>query len=150
MSRYLYRRQDGKPNEAFTAQYEVMSNWSEGYVDARPFLATPLSPDTALARLALTWDDQPVKATFAFEYRLVGSESGTKTYNYSTVDYANWLWPSSPTTQLGFALDGKYRLGGSSMATAGVGLLLEDGGAEVTLNAGFAHQFAAGKGPSLK
>lgn len=151
LSRYLYRRQSGLPNEAFTAQYEVMSNWPQGYIDGRPFLATPLAPDTALGRLALTWVAMPWEASFAFEYRLVGSESGLKTYDYSTVDYS-WsvLWPSSPTTELSFKLDGKYRLGAASMATAGVVLVLDEGSPAVTVNAGFAHQFAAGKGPSLK
>lgn len=150
MSRYLYRRDASKSDEAFTSQYEVMSNWSQGYIDARPFLATPLAPDTALGRLALSWVDNPLEASFAFEYRLVGSESGLKTYSYSTVDYTNWLMPSSPTTQLAFMLDGKYRLGGKSMATAGVKLVLDDGTPAVTLNAGFAHQFAAGKGPTFQ
>ncbi|MFA5851212.1 MAG: hypothetical protein WC820_00795 [Spirochaetales bacterium] len=150
MSRYLYRRDASKTDEAFTSQYEVMSNWTQGYVDGRPFLATPLSPDTALGRLALSWVDNPLEASFAFEYRLLGSESGMKTYSYSTVDYANWLLPSSPTTQLAFMLDGKYRLSGKSMATAGVKLVLDAGSPAVTLNAGFAHQFAAGVGPTIK
>jgi hypothetical protein len=150
MSRYLYRREASKSDEAFTSQYEVMSNWSEGYIDARPFLATPLAPDTALGRLALTWANNPWEASFAFEYRLVGSESAVKTYTYSTVDYANVLWPSSPTTNLDFKLDAKYRLGAQSMATAGVDLLVKAGTPEVSLNLGFAHQFAAGKSPSLE
>ncbi|MCX7027873.1 MAG: hypothetical protein NT061_10445 [Spirochaetes bacterium] len=129
-----------------------MTNWiGTGRRDVvSPFLATPLAPDTALGRLALTWAGNPWEASFAFEYRLVGSESTVKDYNYSTVDYVNTLWPSSPTTNLDFKLDGKYRLSAKSMATAGVDLLVKAGVPELTLNAGFAHQLAAGTGPSLK
>jgi hypothetical protein len=153
MSRYLYRRVDSTPDEAFTAQYLIMTNWmtSSGRRDlVNPFLATPLAPDTALGRLALTWAGNPLEATFAFEYRLVGSESTVKTYNYSTVDYVNVLWPSSPTTNLDFKLDAKYRLGAQSMATAGVDFLIKAGTPELSLNLGFGQQFAAGAGPSLK
>ncbi|HEY9054757.1 MAG TPA: hypothetical protein VIO60_08055 [Rectinemataceae bacterium] len=149
MSRYLYRRQEGASTEAFTGQYYIFSNWPQGSVDSRPFLATPLAPDTALARLALDWVSAPFEASFAFEYRLVGSESATKTYSYSTLDYDNWLMPSSPTTELGFSLDGRYRLSDISMATAGLDLLLRAGSSEWTINAGFAHQLAAGAGPKL-
>jgi hypothetical protein len=150
MSRYLYRRSSSVIDEGFTAQYEVMTNWLGGRRDVvTPFLATPLAPDTALGRLALTWAGNPLEATFAFEYRLVGAESTMKAYG--TIDYDNWLFPTAPTTtNLDFKLDAKYRLGAQSMATAGVDLLIKAGTPEVTLNAGFAHQFAAGKGPSLK
>ena len=150
LSRYLYRRSSTVLNEGFTAQYEVMTNWLGGRRDVvNPFLATPLAPDTALGRLALTWAGNPIEASFAFEYRLVGAESAMK--QYGTIDYDNWLLPTAPTTtNLSFSLDGKYRLSKKSMATAGIELLLKAGVPEVTLNAGFAHQFAAGKGPSLK
>ncbi|HWR11114.1 MAG TPA: hypothetical protein VN445_04800 [Rectinemataceae bacterium] len=149
MSRYLYRRGTSVLSEGFTAQYQVMTNWLTGRRDVvTPFLATPLAPDTFLARLALEWAALPWEASFAFEYRLAGSESTVK--DWSTVDDVNWLWPSSPTTELSFKLDGKYRLGAASMATAGVILVLDEGSPAVTLNAGFAHQFAAGKGPTFQ
>lgn len=150
MTRYLWRRQYTVADEAFTEQYVVFSNWPQGGVDARPFLATPLAPDTILGRFGLSWSGNPWSADFAFEYRLVGSESELKTYDWNTLDYSNWLWPSSPTTILGFTLNGNYRLGDLSLATAGAKLVLEAGATpQLTLNAGFAHQFVAGKGPSL-
>jgi hypothetical protein len=152
LSRYLYRRSLSVVDEGFTAQYQVMTNWLGGRRDVvNPFLATPLAPDTALGRLTLNWTGSPLSGSFAFDYRLVGSESEKKDFgDWSLVDYDNWIISPSPSTELGFTLVGEYWLNSLTMATAGAKLTVAGGNAEVTLNAGFAHQFAAGKGPTLR
>ncbi len=152
LSRYLYRRSLSVVDEGFTAQYQVMTNWLGGRRDVvNPFLATPLAPDTALGRLSVAWAGAPLSGSFAFDYRLVGSESTEKDFgDWSLVDYDNWIISPSPATELGFTLVGEYWLNSLTMATAGAKLTVSGASAEVTLNAGFAHQFAAGKGPTLK
>lgn len=152
LSRYLYRRSLSVVDEGFTAQYQVMTNWLGGRRDVvNPFLATPLAPDTALGRLSINWTGVPLSGSFAFDYRLVGSESAEKDFgDWSLVDYDNWILSPSPATELGFTLVGEYWLNSLTMATAGAKLILSGASAEVTFNAGFAHQFAAGKGPSAK
>lgn len=149
ISTYLWRRNSSVSDEAFTSRYNVFSNWSNGSFLIEPFLASPLSPDTLLARLAATWKNGKLDSAFSAEYRIKGSQSAEKTYDLSTLDASKWLWPSTPsTTEIALTLAGDYQLDPHSIISAGLGLVLKPTATEVSISAGYGRQI--GNGPKVR
>jgi hypothetical protein len=151
-STYLYRRRlwsetsPLSPWQTFTTHYFLQTGLTDTWPDVDSWLAAPLSPDTALARLGLVYNVSDFEASLTGEYWLRGSESGTDLRLFDpAAKRTDWLWPQAPLTRvLELKAEGRWRPQPTVLLLAGAGLRFGDEGFGWSMGAGAGLRLGAG------